>query len=54
MINKALLWNSIECERDVLSVKHILRVLEHISALVRLLSDSLDSMIAASQALSGA
>ena len=54
MINKALLWNSIECERDVLAVKDILRVLKHISALIRLLTDSLDSMIAASQTLSGA
>ena len=54
MVAKALLWNSIECERDVFAVKDILRVLKHIGALIRLLTDSIDGRIAASQTLSGA
>ena len=54
VINKALLIYSIESESDILAVKDIMRVIEHIGALIRLLTDVISSMIAPCHTLGGA
>ena len=54
VINKALLIDTIESKFDILAVKDIMRVIKHIGALIRLLTDVISSMIAPCHTLGGA
>ena len=54
MTKIALLVHIIDSEFDILSVKDIMRVIKHIGALIRLLTDVISSMIAPCHTLGGA